>query len=696
MADETKKEQDSNEELLSEIREDFRYHKEYWRESHDEAAKDMDAVACIPPVEFKEDRKGRPCLWPDEISQYVKQANNSLRQNKRSTKISPKTEDATNDDAEHRQAYIRGIEDASKAQSIYTTASEACIQCSVGFWRLKTIITGPKGEQEPRICRIPNQFSVYPDPDALEADFSDGNKCFVLGPAMRPKAFEKRYPNAKKRSFTADDVTRAPDWFNAGNVVPAEYWKRKEIDKDDGEARYKVTQYITNGVEILETNEWIGSWIPIIGVFGEELYIRSSGQVKRLFLSLVRRARAPQQMLAYIASQEAEEFGMAPRAPMLVVEGSVDPEKWKFAHKVPTAYLEYKIPMEWNAAQMGPFPGPSRNPFTPNAQAYELSRESWRRAIQSAMGITPLPTSAQRQNEKSGVALEKIQNQEAVGSFHFTDNFVRALNNSGRQLNELITKLAELDSLPKQLLGKNQKDEDMVLKVAARDMAPQDAASEQLPEAKYFFAHRGQFEVTISDGPNYQSERDEASAFADTLLSTLPSLGLPPQITQEILAIAVKLKNIGTYGQEIADLLSPPDPSNLPPQAKALLAQAQAQVQQAQAEVQQLRIEKLGKVIETKGKMDVHMADHITRMTEADKDRETKVLVAEITTKAQNLSERMTAFEDLMKQWHTQAHDLAMTIQQHNQAKEMAAQNVAIQPAGSPPAAGAASPPAGQ
>src|SRR5437899_5259474 len=150
-------------------------------------------------------------------------------------------------------------------------------------------------------------------------------------------------------------------------------------------------------------------------------------------------------MLAYIASQEAEEFGMAPRAPMLVVEGSVDPEKWKFAHKVPTAYLEYKIPMEWNAAQMGPFPGPSRNPFTPNAQAYELSRESWRRAIQSAMGITPLPTSAQRQNEKSGVALEKIKNQEAVGSFHFTDNFVRALNNSGRQFNELITKLADID-----------------------------------------------------------------------------------------------------------------------------------------------------------------------------------------------------------------------------------------------------------
>ena len=99
---------DADEELLRKIREDFRYCKSYWRENYDEAEKDMQCMAGIPPKEFADDRKNRPIIWPDETSQYVKQANNNLRQNKRSIKISPRSDGATDQDAEHRQAYIRG------------------------------------------------------------------------------------------------------------------------------------------------------------------------------------------------------------------------------------------------------------------------------------------------------------------------------------------------------------------------------------------------------------------------------------------------------------------------------------------------------------------------------------------------------------------------------------------------------------
>jgi hypothetical protein len=676
-------EKPDNEALLKQIRDDFNYCKSYWQENYQQSELDMQMVACIPPKEFEDDRKNRPCIWPDEVSQYVKQANNNLRQNKRSIKVSPRSEDATDQDAEHRQAYIRGIEYASKAQSIYSTAFEAAIECAFGYWRINCRVTGPNGEQEPRIVRIPNQFTVYPDPDARESDLSDSNIYFVTD-SMRESTFARKYPNAERKSFRAGDIEHGTDWSDGRNIVVAEAWQRKELQKQDGETRYEVTQHITNGFEIHETNKWIGSWIPIIGVFGEEIYIRNSGQSKRMFLSLIRRARAPQTMLAYIASQEAQEFGMAPQAPFMVIKGSVDPEEWKDAHRIPRAYLEYDKPPDWNAQSDGPVPPPSRPQFMPNAQAYEIARESWRRAIQAAFGLTPLPTSAQRQNEKSGVALEKIQNQEAIGSFHFTDKFVAALHNTGQQLNELITKLAELDSLPKQLLGKDQKDEDLPLRVARRTPLPQqplsqdqqgglDPASEQLDEAKQFFAHRGQFQITISDGPNYQSQREEGSAFADTLLQSLPSLGLAPQVMQAIVAIAIKLKNIGILGQEIADLLSPPDPNNIPPQAKAILAQAQGQVQQLQAEVQQLRLEKLGKVTEIQGKKELAQSEFVTRMAEADKDRETKIAVAEIMTKFQSITERVQAVEDLMKQFHEQAHELAMTQQTQKHEKEMAA-----------------------
>src|SRR5581483_3806610 len=339
----------NDDELLKQIRDDFRYCKSYWRENYDEAEKDMRFMAAIPPTEFADDRKNRPVIWPDEISQYVKQANNNLRQNKRSIKISPRTEGATAKDAEHRQSYIRGIEYASKAQSIYTTVFEACVASSMGFARINTRITGPNGEQEPRLVRIPNQFTCYPDPEAQESDFSDSSIYFVLD-SMRQSTFSRRYPKAKKRSFSPEDREQATDWFNGDNIVVAEYWTREEEDDKNGEKRYKVTQRITNGLEVLETNPWIGSWIPIVGMFGEELYLRDGGESKRRFYSIIRRARPAQQMMAYVASQEAEEFQLAPRAPLQGYKGQFDEQEHGDLHRVPRAYTEFMIPADWQPA----------------------------------------------------------------------------------------------------------------------------------------------------------------------------------------------------------------------------------------------------------------------------------------------------------------------------------------------------------
>lgn len=684
------------EKLLRQVREDFAYCRSYWRENYDEAAKDMDCMAGIPPKEFSDDRSGRPCIWPDETSQYIKQANNNLRQNKRGIRVSARSEDATDKDAEHRQAYIRGIEYASKAQSVYSTVFESCTECGFGFARIKLVVTGPKGEQEPRICRIPNWATVYPDPDAIEADFSDSNIYFVLD-RMRESVFQRKFKNAKKQSFTAEDRQVAPDWLQGDSIVVAEYWVREEVEAEDGEKTYEVRQYLVNGVEFLHSadtddekdkdgipcRKWIGSRIPIPAMIGEEIYVKEGGQSKRRIISMIRRGRTAQQMMAYIASQEQEEFSQAPRAPYQGWKGTFDSEQHKNLHKDPRAYVEFTLPLDWPEG-WGPPPMPTRNQYAPNIQAYEIAYERWRRSHQAAIAGNPLPTDAQKINDKSGVALEKIQDAGAVGAFHFTDNFVRFLTNTGLQLNELITKLAELDSLPKQVLGRNKKDEDVRIKVATKGSAPMKGSvppesSEHLPEADVFFAHRGQFEVSVGDGPNYESEREAGSAFADKMWEVAAQLGLPPQITMKLLALATRLKNVGALGDEIAELLSPPDQNNLPPQAQAMIGQLKGQLQQAMAEVQQLRLEKLGKVVEMQGRSALADKDFAARMSEADKDRETKLAVAEITTKAQSISERVSAVEDLMKQFHSQAHELSMAIQQHQQAKEIAAQNAATQ-----------------
>lgn len=667
---------DSDEDLLKQIRTDYSFALQYWSYNRDEAAKDMKYVQgdYWDQTEINA-RAGRPCLTPDEISQYLKQSTNNYRQNKRAIKVIPRGSGATDRDAARREAIIRGIQHASNAQAAYTTAYEAAVECGFGFFGITFKLVA--GKPQLRLRRIPNQFTVLLDPEARESDFSDQNICFVTD-MCRKKSFADKYPDAKKTSFTVEDERLAPDWFQGESIITAEYWKRKNK---------KVTQYITNGIEIIDKVDWPGSWIPIIPVLGEEFYVPdAAGQSKRVFFSMTRRMRVPQKMLGFIASQEAEEFGMAPRSPLLLWEGQemADKEALTNLHVVPRAFVRLKMVESASGQSVADLPGGGRLPFSPNIQAYEIAKESWRRAIQAAAGITPLPTAAQRQGEKSGIALEKIQNQEAIGSFHFTDNMDRALEYGGRQLNELITVLYDK---PQEVgIRKNDDSHGILMAGPAKHMqeflqGDVPASGQELKEPElgdpndYLVTDRGEYDATISTGPNKDSEREDQSEFVDTLIEEANGLELPPQIKMKLLSIAVKMKNLGNFSDELAKLFDPSDETTQQlMQAQQQLQQVQEEAAKMQAELVKLKIEKTGKVIEMQARKEIVTNEHFTRMAEADKDRETKIAVAEITTKAQNASERTTAYEDLVAQFHQQSHEFAQKLLDQAQERSMGAQ----------------------
>jgi Phage P22-like portal protein len=737
---------DADEKLLKQIREDFRFCLDYWKDNREESALDMQFVSGnFWTRKEKEERAGRPCLDPDEISQYLKQANNNFRQAKRSIKVLPKGDGATDADALRREAIIRGIQYQSNAQAAYTTAYEQATSGGFGFFRIitKRMPSGSGFDVEPRIKRIPNPFTVLLDPQAKEADFSDQKICFVTD-VMRIADFKRDYPKATKTSFDTNDHNMAPDWFKGDSIILAEYWvveekkRRKlkvksaagdttvyedELAKNDkpqildhrDESKRKVVQYITNGVEILEENEWPGSWIPIIPILGEEIYVNDDGQSKRMFMSLVRRARVPQKMLCFIASQEAEEFGMAPRSPYFIWEGQEDADKKALEqiNKVPRAYVRLK-PVPGPNGEL--LPAPTRIAFTPNIEAYETAQENWRRKVQATMAGSPLPTDAQRVNDKSGIALDKIDESEAIGSYHFTDNANRALENGGRQLNELITVVMDT---PRQVGIRKADDSHGVLHVMTQEhlqrflenqaagtsgtpgvaeaASPATAApgsagpggladapgiagpsaaapnSQPNPDANldYLIVDRGEFDVTISEGSSYQSQREEHSDFVDTLLKELPAMNFPPQTVQALVAKAVKMKDLGSWGDEIAAIL---DPTTGQGQQIAQLQQQLQQGQQAmadmQAEVQQLRLERAGKVLQSQAQIQMHREDN-----------EVKLAIAEISTKAQATSERVEFIADLLQKMHISAHERGMQAVDHAHEHSIADKNAVIQQA---------------
>lgn len=680
-----------NDALLKELRDRFSYAMDQWKDVREEGNTDMRFLSgnSWDPDELSErSDEGRPALNFDELNQYPNQLINDVRQNKRAVKVDPTGSGQTDDEAKLRGGIIRDIEYTSSAQAAYITGFESAAQRGMGFWAYRTEHADDETfNLQLSVRRIANQSSVVIDPDYKEADASDMEYAYIVD-SMDRDEFKRRFSWAEIVDFSEDDMKLAGNtWLDEKRVQVAEYYrvvrekrrllrftnpttqesqemfedqlpegftydalkKTKLLQRERKVEKRVIEKYLTNGIEILEKTIWPGRWIPICVVFGKEIWTNDGTGPKRQLQSLIRLARDPQKLYNYYRTGEAEEAGMTPKVPFIGAKGQFDGNKmdWQNVGKVPKAYIEYN-PIIEGIAQ--PLPPPARQPFQPNFQAYEIAADSARRAIMSAVGISPLPTAAQRQNEKSGVALEKIASQAAQGSFHFIDNFDRALEHGGRIMDELLPIIYDT----KRMVGTRKPDDTFELAMINDDT---DVKTQLIT---------GRSKVTITTGPAYESQRQEAQEFAE-LLAKIP--GVFPQIADLI----VKLKNLGPIGEEIADRLTPQQyrtqegQKPLSPQAAAIIQQSQQHAQALneqckvlEAQLQKLQQEKDAKIVDNEYKLSLEKLKIDAQIT-----------VAEITAKAQNELQRAKWELDAYKQLHGQTHEAALQAMDHSHDAEM-------------------------
>lgn len=694
-----------NEALLTEIRDNFTYDSAQWAEIRDEAKIDIQYVAGNPwTEEEREERKqaGRPCLTLDELGQYSNQVINGLRQNPLAIKVIPKGLGANDKTAEMWGNIIRQVEYKSNAQSAYITAFENALQRGYGYFRINTEFESAESRNQVlTVRRIPNPDTVLFDWDCKEIDCSDADHCYVLD-IIPKKLFTRRFPKATIVDFTSEHRESAKEWIRSDHIQVAEYWKVKnnirelffledgtadklkvyqdevpDIKPENGALSYKgkslkilrdkkvkkaeVCQYITNGVEILEKNEWAGKYIPIVPVFGKELYVDEGGGAKRMLFSLIRLARDPYKLYCWLRSKEAEEAAMTPVVPYIIAEGQLEghSDEWAEAHRVPRAYLQYKPMTEATGGQT--LPPPTRTPFVPNFQEYEIACEAARRAIQAAMGISPLPTAAQRQNEKSGVALQRIETQQSQGSFHFIDNYKHALEHGGRIFIDLGRKIYDTE---REVAIREADESNGVITINKSQI---DANN---PEDQAYKTDEGEHDVTISTGPSYQSQREQANEFVANFIQNVKNLPVQPEVMAKLLAISIKMLDLGPLGDELANLLSPDEKEQLPPQAQAAVSKLQQELQTVQGFAQKLHQdndkltqEKLGKVVEMQGRLAIVKAEG-----------EIKKEVAQIMTKAQDAKLRAELDAEEMLEMHSSAHEAAMQAEEHAHESDQAQQ----------------------
>ncbi len=648
--------------ILKELRDRYAYATNEWRETQQESRKDRKCLTPAGPWSEK-DRKdredvGRPCLSLDELGQYVNQLINDVRMNKRGVKVSPIGNGANDDTARFRADRIRHIEYRSNAQQTYTSAFENTVQGSYGFGRIKTQYISPMShDQELMIEPFPNPDMVIPDPDFLKPDLSDC-KYFFVSEKWATSEFKREFPTARITDFDAELIAQNKGWLTADSVTVCEYWtyryskgklwrvldpmtgQAKDVLVRDGEpdpssalvAKTKagkpvvrdvdipsVCMYLTNGLEILDETEWPGRYIPIFGCLGKILYIDNGAGSKRQIQSMIRLARDPYMLYCYTRSTEAELIGMTPKTPFIGYVGQFRTRwsDWQTIAHEPKPYLEADPTTEATGAQVLPLP--QRQPYDPAVQPLEIAAESARRAIQSAMGISPLPTSAQRRNEKSGVALEQIEKTANKGSFHFIDHYDMMIQRVGVLLDDLIP---HYDDTTKPVSIRTETDE--VKLVTIND--PNDEKSPQVA---------GDHDVTLSVGPSQDSERQAVSDFVDLLVN----MG-DPQVFALISPLLVKLKNLGPMGDKIAELLE----TLQPPAARAIMNEDGAEGQippqiTAQMQAMQQKIEEMGQMLQTeqvKQQAQLQTAQIKAASAESDSriDAASKIQVAQIQAQA--------------------------------------------------------------
>lgn len=553
----------SDEALLKEIRSRYDAARAAWDEVRDEGDIDLRFVSGDPwsPKDREaREKAGRPCLRVDELSQYFNQSINDVRANPLAVKFSPRGGGASEKGAEFYQSKMREIEYRSKAQMAYTTAFENCVQRSYGAVRLETRWVDDETDpwrQELWIVPVVNPNQITPDPYFQRPDGSDLRYLFDEE-AVPWDEFARDYPDAEAKSFSADLKLTAPKWVREDSVTVANYWtvevERKTLrtTKPDGakvsrdlETR-RVWCYRTNGVEILSKKQWAGKYIPYAFCLGKVLWRTDGGEAKRTILSMTRLARDPQMLYAYYRTCEAELVGLTPKFPYFAYRGSLDKaQKDLVAQSLhePVAVIEVNPTVE-GVPPGTILPMPQRQPYEPPIAALEMGAESARRAIQAAMGISPLPTDALRQNQKSGKALDRIESSQQKGSYHFKDHYQSLIEFVGIMAEDLIDKVHDT--------------------ATATAVRHEDESSEMVPindpNNPASIQTKGNYLVTVSAGPSFESMRAEAADFLDKIA------GLPqvfPLVASEI----VRLKQLGPEGDRIAEILE----MLKPPQVQQML-----------------------------------------------------------------------------------------------------------------------------
>lgn len=595
----------------------------------------------------------RPTLVVDKLDQPVTSIVNEARRSRLAILIKPKGDKANLETADVLQGLIRAIEVDSNAAAARMWAYDRAVKCGRGYYRIDVDYANDGDlDLDIRYRLIPNQGSVYVDPFAVEPDRSDMKWAFVTGDYAKEDEYPEMFGgyDGADRILTMQDEAlttindQAPGWLTKDSVRVAEYYEVEEAKAllvQIGEDKFipnppkgyrlprgvqplppgldvppdapmrqvtlrRVMLYLLNGFEILNETPWNGRFVPIVPVYGKIYNV--DGETS--YQGVITKAKDGQRLYDATVSDAVETARSQSKSPYVAAYGQVErfKEMWDQMNvrNFPVLYYD---PKEVNGHLVPP---PGRNDTEPRLMGHAMLLQQADADIKATTGRWEASLGQLNPSDRSGKAIQKLQQQAELGSSNFLDQFASiSMFYEGKILLDLIPAVYDRPGRIVRVLGEEDSEEGEKSVMLGRPFIETDQGPKPVPDqppgvmARAMGAVRGmiggqppptpkkydlavgQFTVVPSVGPSSQTQREENVAFLQGIIEAVPDVA--PQILD---LIAENME--GPMGRKIAERLRAMNPqipqgdkADLPPEAQAIVAQLEQQLQEMGQQLQE-------------------------------------------------------------------------------------------------------------
>lgn len=617
----------------------------------------------------KKDRgKDRLMLEFNKAKVQCKRVINEMRANRPAGKIRG-TEDNDKDTAEVLEGLARNIWNVSDGDSISDYQAEYQVFGGYGVWEIVTDYSSDTAfDQDIFVRNIANPFCVWSDPaskDMLKRDAM----WWIKEDKMRKETYKQKYPKAEIVSFDSSEFDDDEEWEDDDSVRICEYWwkepttktialltdgKSVDMDKEKidpamivtdaaGNPRirkvkcHKIMMAICSGEAVLEgPTEWVGSKFPFVPVYGDYLLI--DGQIH--WSGMVRDLKDPQRAYNDARTSIIETINLAPQAKVWATATQANglTKQWSESHKKNFPWMLYNS----DPAAPGP-PQRVGGADVPVAliQAAQIASEE----INSIAGFMFDPN-AQTNSNSSGKALNARARQGQLATFNYPDNMGKAMKLTWEILIDLIPKIYDTERSVR-ILGADGAEKFM--KVNQR--SPTGEIVHDLS--------RGKFDVTVTVGPSFATQRQEAVEAYTEIGAANPQLW---GVAGDLMFKAMDLPLSDQMAERFKHILPPPiqkmieQGKEMPPE----VVQAMAQVDQ----MQQMVTEQ-GKLVEAAAQEAEQVkTEAIQAQSGVEKAKsEVQIALANLKTEEANFKTMQAQFEAQVAQAKAELQTLAAGLQ---------------------------------